>query len=187
MSEETTTLGIGTRTTARRPGRPSTAETAELSREDRQKWIAAVDIATLDEPGLPTIPAMEGMEQRWVRVKVKNDPDVRNLVAKERRGWRPRPAQTVARAYQNLRIAEGDYAGCIGFHDVVLFHRPVEIGEKVRKIELQKVREKELAIRSMQFRETEGQDRDKAYFQHENPELRSRVETGEYREVEIPD
>jgi hypothetical protein len=90
----------------------------------------------------------------------------------------------VAKAYQNLRIAEGDYAGCIGFHDVVLMERPVEIGEKVRKIELQKTREKELAIRSMQFRETDGRD---SYFQHENPELRSRVETGEYREVEIPD
>jgi len=183
MSEETE-VGIGTRTMARRPGRPSTAD---LAPEDRAKWIASVDVANLDEPGLPHVPCREGMEQRWVRVKIRTEPDVKNLVNKERRGWRPRSAQTVAKTYQNLRIAEGDYAGCIGFHDVVLMERPVEIGEKVRKIELQKTREKELAIRSMQFRETDGQDRDRAYFQHENPELRSRVETGEYREVEIPD
>lgn len=184
MNEVST--GIGTRTTQRRESQVTTAKAADLSRDERQEWINSVDIATLDAPGLPNVPAREGMEQRWVRVKAGGEMDVKNLVAKEQRGWRPRSAQTASKAYQNLRIAEGDFAGNIGFHDVVLFERPIEIGEKVRLIEKQKVDDKELAIRSMQFRETEGYERDAGLVRYEKPELRSRVEVGT-RVVDVPD
>ncbi len=183
MTEEATT-GVGTRTESRRRGRPSTAQAAGISRDERKEWIKSVDIATLDTPGLPEVPPLEGMEQRWIRIKAGSEMDTANLVRAEARGWRPRSAESVSKAHRNLKLKDGDFAGCIGYHDVVLMHRPVEIGKQVREIEAQKVRDKDLAVKSIQFRETEGLSQQ--HWQNERPELKSRVETG-VRSVEIPD
>lgn len=186
MTDETPEpgVGVGTRTEARRRGRPPKAESAGLSKAERQEWIKSVNVALIDEPGLPAVPPLPGMENRWIRVRAGGQLDTANLVRAETRGWRPRQAQSVDKVYQSLRLREGEYAGCVGLNDVILMHRPLEIAKQVREIEEQKVREKDLAVRSMQFRETEGHE--SPYFKHENPELRAKVITGS-RKVEIPD
>lgn len=183
---ESNKIGTSTRATAAKSRSRGTTGEQALAREDREAWIASVDVANLDEPGLPAIPCREGMDQRWVRALIGGETDVKNLSAKERRGWRARPGDSLAHGFSNLRLSEGSFAGCIGVHDMVLMERPVEIGDKVREIERKKVNELDNAVKAMQFRETEGNARDDGYFRHESPDLRSKVETGS-REVSIPD
>lgn len=179
------TKGIGTRTAAAKPTRKTTASTAELSRQEREEWIASVDIANLDTQGFPKIDPMPGMEQRWVRSKIGNEMDTRNLAQSEREGYRPRSAESLTSRSYDLRITTGDYAGYIGVHDAILMHRPIEIGDKFRAIEKQKVLDLKRAVNSMDFRET-PQGADPALMRNEPSELHSTVEKGS-RVVEIPD
>lgn len=71
-------------------------------------------------------PPRPGMRQRWVRVSMHGADDVSNYAKQQREGWRPRRADSVPKGFQVPSIKEGDFAGCIGVHGVILCEMPEE-------------------------------------------------------------
>lgn len=66
------------------------------------------------------------MRQRWVRVSMHGVDDVSNYAKQQREGWKPRRADSVPASFQVPRITEGQFAGCIGVHGVILCEMPEE-------------------------------------------------------------
>jgi len=110
-------------------------------------------LAFEDTGPLPQIPARQGYVQRWVRMAFGNSADARNLSTRTRRGWQPRPADTVDKAYQYMTVNNESMGGIIGTHDLVLMERPMAIHRKAEQIERDKRRNLEMAVKSNLFRE----------------------------------
>lgn len=145
--------------TVSKRGRSSTTRAPRQSRaqqESSRDNVHAIDFDPMafEESGpLPEIPPRPGYVQRWVRVAIRNESDARNLSTRTRRGWTPRPADTVDKAYQHMFAFNESMGGIIGTHDLVLMERPVEIHRKAEQIEAKKRRDLELAVKSNLFRE----------------------------------
>jgi len=75
-------------------------------------------------------PPRPGYLQRFVRVKNGDKTDGSNIVRTKREGYAPRLADTMPEGYKELGITDGDYAGAIGFGDLVLFEIPIEVNQK---------------------------------------------------------
>lgn len=75
------------------------------------------------------IPARNGMVQRWVRTKLKNDDDQNNVFRKINQGWQPRSMDSVPKGQFVPKI---DFQGgdVIGIHGMILMERPAEQNEK---------------------------------------------------------
>ena len=81
-------------------------------------------------------PPLDGFEQRWVRCRLGGADDVQNFLKRTQQGWKPRPLDTLPKAYlglkQNLDAKFGDQGSVIGNQDCILMHRPRRIGETMR-------------------------------------------------------
>lgn len=125
---------------SRKPGRVSLSERKRRGREARQRreidarkaererdaiWQNA---ATLDAP-----PPLPGMEQRWIRVAIDGRNDPRNITRKAREKWVPRKLDTVPQEYAPPTISHGSMGEVIGVLDLMLCHRPIEVGRARRK------------------------------------------------------
>lgn len=181
MSTQRNQSNIGTRTDIRREKQP---ESGGLTREELEQWIASAKIAEMDTTVLPDIPERPGLKQRWVRVMLEGKPDVANISKRSIAGWKPRPAST-APGYEAYQIGDGEYAGYIGYNDMVLMERPKELQDQKEEIERRKTNAVEMSIRKFQEDFSPGSV-DARYAMHEAPELRSRVEVGR-KPVDIPD
>ena len=125
------------------------AEVADLSGPDKRKRTMAInkagghgrsashsqkeDTAGDDwAPGssLAAPPPRPGYLQRFVRVKNGSETDGSNVVRSKREGYSPRHADTMPEGFKELGITDGDYAGAIGFGDLVLFEIPIEVNKK---------------------------------------------------------
>ena len=114
-----------------RLGREQTSRSAqELEREwDGNDWV--------NQQFTSAPPPLEGFEQRWVRVRASGQDDIQNYLKRMKQGWKPRPADTLPKAYESLRQrlkkdVYGDQGDVIGNQDCVLMHRPVRVGDLVR-------------------------------------------------------
>lgn len=88
-------------------------------------WIRG---ASLDMP-----PARPGMDQRWIRTESGGKADPVNWSRKQREGWRPRPADTVAEDFPVPRIEHGRFAGSIGVEGMILCERSMALSERRAK------------------------------------------------------
>lgn len=111
---------------------------------------------------LPQIPSRAGYVQRWVRVSTKHGDDARNMARMAQRGWKPRPADTVPKAYQWLTSKREGMGGVIGTHDCVLMERSEGIQRKAEAIQKQKRRDLETAVKTNLFREHQNLGGDRA-------------------------
>ena len=144
------TLGL------RRKGDVSRTRTSRDQETYEKDDVRAADFDAifLDDSGpLPEIPPRPGYVQRWVRTRVRNDDDARNLSIRARRGWQPRMADTVDKSYHHMVIQNENMGGIIGTHSLVLMERPMAIHRKAEQIERNKVRDLERAVRGNLFRE----------------------------------
>lgn len=133
-----------------------TPRKSRAQNESARDQVRDFDISALEmeETGpLPNIPPRPGYVQRWVRVSIRNESDARNLSTRSRRGWLPRAADTVDRAYHHMMSQNETMGGIIGTHDLVLMERPIEIHRRAEQIELKKRRDLELAVKTNLFRE----------------------------------
>ncbi len=119
----------------------SIKDTDELRLSREQETRAAVEDIGPDGGWAPTPftaspPAREGMEQRWIRVRLGGQIDIQNYLRQQQRGWRPRPADTLPSGYmllkQNLEAQFGEQGSIIGNQDSILMERPLSLGNKVR-------------------------------------------------------
>ncbi len=75
-------------------------------------------------------PARPGMSQLWVRTAIGSEEDPTNVSRYYQEGWVPRRADTVPVEFAPPSIKEGQFAGCVGVHGMILFELPIE---KVRQ------------------------------------------------------
>lgn len=75
------------------------------------------------------IPAREGMVQRWVRTKLRNEDDQNNVFRKINQGWKPRAQDSVPKGQFVPHI---DFQGTnvIGIHGMILMERPIKQHQK---------------------------------------------------------
>jgi len=141
------------------------------------------EVILFEESGpLPNIPARAGYDQRWVRVATKEGDDARNIARAAQRGWKPRPVESVPKAYQWLTSKREGIGGVIGTHDNILMERHEGISEKVNAINKKRRRDLESAVKNNIFRENVGGSH--AGISH-NTETSATVERG--RPVRIAD
>jgi hypothetical protein len=86
-------------------------------------------------------------------VATKQGDDARNLARAAQRGWKPRPPETVPKAYQWLTVKSEGMGGVIGTHDCILMERHEAIQKKAEAIQKQRRRDLETAVKSNLFRE----------------------------------
>ena len=106
-----------------------------------------------EEHVLPHIPARPGYSQYWVRAKYAGVPDVRNLLKRQRQGWKPRPPETVPEIFRQLVVNEESLGGVISTHDLILMERPIAIQERRKKRHRERVDQLERAVKQNIFRE----------------------------------
>lgn len=85
------------------------------------------------EGKLDAPPARPGMTQRWVRVRLRDNSDRKNLDTAIRAGFRPRLADTVPESLSPSTTELGGFS-YVGVDDVVLMERP----ENFERLESQK-------------------------------------------------
>lgn len=91
-------------------------------------------------------PARDGMEQRWVRVRLQGADDVSNLMKRQQQGWTPRQVETLPKSHSFLTTRFGDLGSVVGNQDSVLMERPVTLGDRYRAYDRKKTRRLESAI-----------------------------------------
>lgn len=141
------------------------------------------DPVFLEETGpLPEIPPRPGYTQRWIAVRNSQGPNTRRLMRAYQRGWRPRPPDSVGKAYQMLTVEHEGLGGVISTGNMALFERSEAITQKARAIVRERTRALERAIGHNLFAEHERLRRDgDTGFVPRRPELESRVERGQMR------
>lgn len=117
------------------PGRPRKGEPAhEQAEGHRLRQEEVFQNSQIDEfvPGstLEAPPSRPGYLQRWIRISTRGEMDAGNVIKAKREGYRPRQADTLSESFKELSIGKGEYAGCVGLGDLVLFEVPKEIEAK---------------------------------------------------------
>lgn len=67
-----------------------------------------------------------GMSQRWIRTHVHGEVDVANVQKSFTEGWKPVRADSVEQTFYAPTISEGQWAGCIGVHGILLCEMPTK-------------------------------------------------------------
>lgn len=114
-------------------------EIERLTREQTAR-VAMEDMGPDDEwaplPFTTAPPPRPGFEQRWVRIRLVDDYDVKNYLRQYQRGWRIRAADTLPGGYEALKrrldAQFGDQGDVIGNQDCILMERTIALGNKVR-------------------------------------------------------
>lgn len=114
------------------PGRPRKGQPAhEQAEGHRLRQEEVLQSSQLAEfvPGstLEAPPPRPGYLQRWIRIAIRGEPDSGNIIKAQREGYRPRQADTLPETFKELSVGKGEYAGCVGLGDLVLFEVPKEI------------------------------------------------------------
>lgn len=133
----------------------------------------------LEDAGpLPNIPPRPGYSQRWIATQNASGANGRNISRAYQRGWAPRMADTVPKAFQSMTVNREGMGGVIGTHDMVLFERPEEITKQVEKLNREKVKNLEMAVSQSMYREHENLREESRGFVPGRFESQSRIERG---------
>ena len=100
-------------------GRASAHASKDEARRPETEYGEFTPGSTLDTP-----PPRPGHVQRLIRVKIRNEHDDSNVISAKREGYEPRRADTLPESFKELGITGGDYSGCVGLGDLVLFEIP---------------------------------------------------------------
>ena len=69
--------------------------------------------------------ARDGYTQRWVRIRLGSEDDVRNSMRKFREGWLPRQLDTVPAGYAPPTFSHSRLGNVIGVEDLILCEMPI--------------------------------------------------------------
>ena len=159
----------------------TTQRTGRTTR-DQQTRDATADFDEsflFEDPGvLPKIEARPGMAQYWARVRHGNEVDTRNMLKMKQRGWLPRTADSVPKAYQSLTTQDESFGGVIGTHDLVLMERPIALQKRVNAHHRKVTDEREQAVKRNIFRDHKNMGGSGTGFTEPEVEDKHRVEKG---------
>lgn len=71
-----------------------------------------------------------GYKQRWIRVGLPPNEDMKNLTRKLREGWRARQSESVPKGVHVPRISSGRFAGTIMVEGMLLCEMPLKLAQK---------------------------------------------------------
>lgn len=121
-------------TRGQRPARETAAKKAARARApEREREVSWQPANTLDAP-----PPLPGMEQRWIRFQLGDKNDPRNWSRKMRERWAPRKLDTVPSQHMPPTLTHTQLGEVVGVGDLILCHRPREIGLSRKKFFKQK-------------------------------------------------
>ena len=114
------------------------------------------DILYEEGTNLPFIEARTGFVQRWVRSKLDNHDDDKNIYKRQRQGWEPRKYTTVPKG-QRVPKTQLDDIDIIGMHNMILMERSEEQHERYKNMRRNDVRLQQQAIDNdvMKFHDAE--------------------------------
>lgn len=101
------------------------AKTRAPVRARVEEWKPA---DTLDAP-----PPMPGMEGRWVRFRIGNEDDHKNVSKMMRQGWKPRELSTVPKGYFPPTFKHAQLGEIIAVADLMYCERPRSMGIAQKK------------------------------------------------------
>lgn len=111
-------------TRGQRPARQTPAKKAARARTpEREREVSWQPANTLDAP-----PPLPGMEQRWIRFQLGDKNDPRNWSRKMRERWAPRKLDSVPSQHMPPTLNHTQLGEVVGVGDLILCHRPREIG-----------------------------------------------------------
>ncbi len=111
-------------TRGQRPTRQTAAKKAARVRQpEREREVSWQPANTLDAP-----PPLPGYEQRWIRFQLGDKNDPRNWSRKMRERWAPRKLDTVPSQHMPPTLSHTALGEVVGVGDLILCHRPREIG-----------------------------------------------------------
>lgn len=109
--------------------RTSTAQKLNKAREPvRARVVEWKPADALDAP-----PPMPGMEGRWVRFRIGNEEDHKNVSKMLRQGWVPRKIETVPKGYHPPTFKHAQLGDIIAVADLMYCERNREIGIAQKK------------------------------------------------------
>jgi len=154
----------------------------QMTQESKEHEVVDFDPFVNEDQGpLPEIPARDGYAQRWVRVAIGNQPDLRNISTAERRGWKPRPIDTVHKSLRFMKADLSEFGGVIGTHSCVLMERPKAINDKVAMYERKKVKDLNVAVKNMIGRDYQNMGGSRSGFTAPSADYENRVTRGKLR------
>ena len=163
-------------------GRAAAEHTKREGRETRDQQIdnEEFDESFLfeDTGALPKIKPRPGMAQYWARIRRGEEVDARNMLRMKRRGWRPRDAGSVPKAYQGLTVQDESLGGIISTHDLVLMERPMSVQKKVQAHLKQVTDDRTKAVRGNIFRDHRNLGGEASGYSRPEREDRATVERG---------
>ena len=158
--------------------KPQTPSRTQAQRPTADSIRESVPISFEEEGNLPTVEPRTGYAQKWIRVNVRGDDDRKNIYNAMRKGWSPRPSDTVPVTLRWLSSDRGDLGNVIGTHDMVLMERPVEVNDQERQIKARARSDQIRAVKQNLFNEHRDLGGSQTGFTAPVMESTKRVETG---------
>jgi len=115
------------------------------------------DILWREGQNLPYVEPREGYVQRWIRVDIDGNRDVKNIYKRQNQGWRPRLANTIPEGVF-LPSIKFDKQDIVGMHDNVLMERSIELNERYHALNREDIELQNQAIANdvMKFHDAES-------------------------------
>lgn len=106
--------------------------------DSEDTWVRPTN---LDAP-----PERRGYKQRWIRWRLNNELDAKNLSRATRSHWKPRPPETVPDGFAPETVKIGNLGSCISADDMVLMEMPEAMFAKMRAAKKGRDRRQQLVI-----------------------------------------
>lgn len=132
---------------------PASAAQAQGPVDDDQ---FANDALFGERPFIDDIQPRPGMAQKWVRVLLSGQDDVRNISKQMQLGWKPRALDTIVGGYSPPTIRHASLGNVIGVGDLVLFEMPQERADKINAVYERRHAEQLRAVNAQMRDETGG-------------------------------
>lgn len=115
------------------------------------------DLLWVEGTNLPNIAARDGMVQRWVRTKITNNDDDKNIWKRQKQGWEPRRLSTIPKG-EHVPVINIKGDDVVGMPDMVLMERPIELHKRYHELRRNDVRRQQQAIDNdvMKFHDAES-------------------------------
>ena len=142
------------------------------------------DVLFEEQSSLPLVAARKGYDQRWVRISVRGEDDMRNVYNSRRKGWEPRSPTTIPSTLKWMAIKKQGVGNVIGTHDCVLMERKVEISDVFNRKVDEENRSRLKAVKQTVFRDHSSLDPSGQYVTRPQFEESARVERGSGLQVQ---
>lgn len=161
------------------PNPPTPKSRAQAQRPTEESVRDSIPVIFEEQGNLPNVPARDGYVHRWIRVEIRGDADRKNVYNAMRKGWSPRPADSVPVTLRWLTSQREGMGNVVGTHDTVLMERPIDINDQEAALKKSQRREQIKAVKQNLFNEHANLGGSGTGLSAPIMESSARVETGQ--------